>query len=68
MQAIIFYVCFVLFVVCALAVCWILYSGGKVCEKSEKLLNTVEYYVFRGLIFVASVCLIGVAFNWPGGV
>lgn len=68
MEAAIFYVCFVLFVVCALASFWLLHSGDNVCESGDKLLVCVEYWVIRMLFLVASVSIIGIGYSWPGGV
>jgi uncharacterized membrane protein YidH (DUF202 family) len=47
-----------LLVVCILAMCWMAYSGSKVCQRTEKLLDAVEYYTFRLLAFIVAVCLV----------
>lgn len=67
MEAAIFYVCFVLFVVCVLASTWILYHGGKVMGHSDKLLDNVQMWVVRVLWLVAAVSLVVIGCTWPGG-
>jgi hypothetical protein len=64
----IFYVCFVLYVVCVLASCWMMYHGSKITTDSDKLLDNVQTWILRLLLLIAAVSLVGICYNWPGGV
>lgn len=54
----------VLLILCVAVMGWMWYSGSKVCERTEKLLDAVEYYLFRVLGFIALASIVGLVVEY----